>query len=42
MPKRNLMDAFDVKEEKVTVKPVKDYEIFRDKELLDDLRNSII
>ena len=42
MPKQNLMDAFDVKEEKVTVKPVKDYEIFKDKELLDDLRNSII
>ena len=27
----NLMKAFDVKEEKVSVKPVKDYDIFKDK-----------
>ena len=38
----NLMKAFDVKEEKVSVKPVKDYDIFKDKELLDNLRNTII
>ena len=38
----NLMKAFDVKEEKVSVKPVKDYDIFKDKELLDSLRNTII
>ena len=28
----NLMKAFDVKEEKVSVKPVKDYDIFKDKD----------
>ena len=38
----NLMKAFDVKDEKVSVKPVKDYDIFKDKELLDSLRNTII
>ena len=40
MPK--LMDAFDVKEEKAVIKPVADYDIFKDKELLDNLRNTII
>ena len=42
MPKQKLMDAFDIKEQKVVVKPVADYEIFKDKELLDNLRNRII
>ena len=42
MPRQKLIDAFDVKEEKVSLKPVKDYEIFKDKELLDNLRNTII
>ena len=37
----NLMKAFDVKEEKVSVKPVKDYDIFKDKELLDNLSDEI-
>ena len=40
MPK--LMEVFDVKEEKIETKPVKDYDIFKDKELLDNLRNTII
>ena len=40
MPK--LMEVFDVKEEKIETKPVKDYDIFEDKELLDNLRNTII
>ena len=40
MPK--LMEVFDVKEEKMETKSVKDYDIFKDKELLDNLRNTII
>ena len=40
MPK--LMEVFDVKEEKIETKSVKDYDIFKDKELLDNLRNTII
>ena len=40
MPK--LMEVFDVKEEKIEANPVKDYDIFKDKELLDNLRNTII
>ena len=39
---KNLMDAFDVKEEKVQVREVADYDVFKDKELLDNLRNTII
>jgi len=42
MARKKLMDAFDIKEEKVSVKPVADYEIFKDKELLENLRNTII
>ena len=42
MKKSNLLDAFDVKEQKVVTKPVADYDIFKDKELLDNLRNTII
>ena len=42
MPRQKLVDAFDIKEEKVSLKPVKDYDIFKDKELLDNLRNTII
>ncbi len=37
-----LLDAFDVKEKKVVNKPVADYDIFKNKEMLDNLRNSII
>ncbi len=40
MPK--LLDAFDIKEKKVINKPVADYDIFKNKEMLDSLRNSII
>lgn len=40
MPK--LLEAFDVKEKKVVTKPVADYDIFKNKEMLDNLRNSII
>ena len=35
MARKKLLDAFDIKEEKVVTKPVADYEIFKDKELLD-------
>ncbi len=42
MSKKKLMDFFEVKEEKVQTKPVADYDIFKDKELLDNLRNTII
>ena len=37
-----LLEAFDIKEQKTEYKPVKDYDIFKDKELLDKLRNNII
>lgn len=37
-----MLDAFDIKEKKVFTKPVADYEIFKDKEMLDELRNTII
>lgn len=37
-----LMKAFDIKEEKAAYTPLKDYDIFKDKELLDELRNTII
>ena len=42
MAKQKLMEAFDVKEERTFAKPLADYEIFKDKELLDNLRNKII
>ena len=42
MSKKSLMAAFDIKEQKATLKPVKDYDIFKDKKLLDNLRNTII
>lgn len=42
MAKRKLMEEFDIKEEKKEIKMIKDYEIFKDKELLDNLRNTII
>ena len=40
MPK--MLDVFDIKEKKVSTKAVKDYDIFKDKEMLDELRNTII
>ena len=42
MARQKLLNVFDIKEEKVEVKPVADYDIFKDKELLDNLRNTII
>ena len=42
MAKQNLLDAFDVKEDRIVYKPLTDYEVFKDKELLDNLRNTII
>ncbi len=42
MKKSNLLNAFDVKEEKVSTKSIADYDVFKDKELLDNLRNTII
>ena len=42
MAKKRLIDEFNIKEEKKEIKMVKDYEIFKDKELLDNLRNTII
>ena len=37
MSKKSLMEAFDIKEQKASLKPVKDYDIFKDKKLLDNL-----
>lgn len=42
MSKKSLIDAFDVKPTLVKVDNITDYEIFRDKDLLDTLRNNII
>jgi len=42
MNKRSLIDAFDVKPSSLKVDTITDYEIFRDKDLLDNLRNNII
>lgn len=42
MKKTSLLDAFDVKSEKKNVVPLTDYEIFKDKDLLDELRTKII
>jgi len=42
MNKKSLIDAFDVKPTLVKVDNITDYEIFRDKDLLDTLRNNII
>lgn len=42
MSKRSLIDAFEVKPSTLKVNNISDYEIFRDKELLDNLRTNII
>ena len=42
MKKTSLLDAFEVNKEKRSIIPVSDYEIFEDKELLDELRTKII
>ena len=42
MSKKSLIDAFEVKPAKVKINNISDYEIFQDKELLDNLRTNII
>ncbi len=42
MKKTSLLDAFELKSENRTVVPPTDYEIFKDKVLLDELRTKII
>ena len=42
MKKSSLLDAFDVTSSKETITPLTDYEIFKDKALLDELRTKII
>ena len=42
MKNNNLLNAFDIDEEKININVVKDYDIFKDKKLLDNLRNTII
>ena len=42
MKKLSLIDAFDIKPSSLKVENITDYEIFRDKDLLDNLRNNII
>ena len=42
MAKSSLLDAFDLKKETEDIAPVTDYEVFKDKELLDNLRTKII
>ena len=42
MSKKSLTQAFDVKPSVVKVNNISDYEVFSDKELLDDLRSKII
>ncbi len=42
MAKQSLIEAFEVKPKKLEIKDVKDYDIFPNKELLDNLRSKII
>lgn len=42
MTKQSLIDAFDVQSTTLKVKNISDYEVFADKELLDNLRTKII
>ena len=42
MSKKSLTQAFDVKPSVIKVNNISDYEVFSDKELLDDLRSKII
>ena len=42
MAKKSLIEAFDVKVHNNVIKDVKDYDIFKDKSLLDSLRSRII
>ena len=40
--KKSLMDAFEVKSTGIKIKNISDYEVFQDKEMLDELRAKII
>lgn len=42
MTKKSLMDAFEVKSTGIKIKNISDYEVFQDKEMLDELRAKII
>ncbi len=42
MAKRSLVDEFEVKDNRVKIKDISDYEVFSDKDLLDNLRSKII
>jgi len=42
MAKQSLMNVFDIKPGRIKVDNISDYEVFKDKELLDSLRNKII
>ena len=42
MTKKSLMDAFEVKSTGIKIKNISDYELFQDKEMLDELRAKII
>ena len=42
MKKTSLLDAFEVKSTKVETTPLNDYDVFKDKVLLDELRTKII
>ena len=42
MKKTSLLDAFEVKSVKNDVAPLNDYDVFKDKVLLDELRTKII
>ncbi len=42
MSKKSLVQAFDVKPSAIKVNNISDYEVFSDKEMLDDLRSKII
>ena len=42
MSKKTLTEAFDIKKDKNVIKDIKDYEIFKDKTLLDNLRVKIV
>ena len=39
---KSLIDAFEVPKRQVKIKNISDYEVFTDKEMLDNLRNKII
>ena len=42
MPKKSLVEVFDIAPKEESIKSLKDYDIFPDKKLLDSLRNKII